>query len=211
MEHQQGFLLKESREGTAYNGKPIRLRRNDGPGETAESSSLGLGSVSMFTPYCPARSRTFYSTTFYNEWHPRSMGFQKMDGLMVRESAHCADGPRCVAQGGQGDFLKKNRPPQSPRPPRKGPQLSHARLEGPNRRARTCAPAQLIGKRKRWRPCRRLQEATSAGANSTVTTPFSSSHAAVTMTLLDQNKAPMNFQEWHGTHKGLEFSPVAGQ
>ena len=72
MEHQQGFLLKESSESTVYDGKPIRLRRTDGPGETAESSSLGLGSVPMFTPFCPARSRTFYSTTFYNEWHPRS-------------------------------------------------------------------------------------------------------------------------------------------
>ena len=70
MEHQQGVLQKESSESNVYNIKPIRLRRIEGPGETAESSSLGLGSVPMVTPHCPARP--FTEPLFFNEWHPRS-------------------------------------------------------------------------------------------------------------------------------------------
>ena len=129
-------------------------------------------------------------------------GFRKMDGLKVKESAHCADGLRCVAQGGQGDLVEKKKSSNYTALAlrRKGPQLSHARLEGPNRRARTCAPD---WRRKRWRPCRRPQEATSAGANSAATTPYASSHASVAMTLLDQKRPQSLPRSGTAPRKGL--------
>ena len=100
----------------------------------------GRGNAPACTTYCQGWFKHLKTVPLFATNGPTDLatGLQ-VDGLTEEESAHCTDGPRCVAQGGQEDLPKESTTKRPSHSPQRSSSVSAA-LKGSKIGERTFTP-----------------------------------------------------------------------